>query len=113
MNKKISIILSTYNEKLGIKKTISELKPDIIIVSIAEGHLPLMGSLSPLEDVHRITHTQDGRERANPYRLRLYELEVRENFKTKLIFGPAAQTPFGIISDDQKRECGEIIKELL
>ena len=89
------------------------LKPDIIIVSIAERHLPLMGSLTHLKDIHKITHTRDGRDRANPYTLSLYELKVSENFKTKLIFGPAAQTPFGILSNDQKRECGEIIKELL
>ena len=86
-------------------KLLETLVPDYILISVAQDYLNniRLGN-SRWKEYMRITNDKYGRSR-NPYVV-LTSKYSREGHNGTLVFGRAANTPFGIISNDQKREIG-------
>jgi hypothetical protein len=86
-------------------RLVENLLPDVIIISVAESHLdninfPRAGGW---ETVHTVA-------RANPYRVKLVRLDLGAGKRTALVFGRAANTPFGTVSNADKRKIGETLR---
>jgi hypothetical protein len=87
-------------------RLVKQLSPDLIIASIARRHLDRIAF--PWVGDWRVVHTV---ERANPYHVQVRRLRVIEGKDTHLVFGRAANTPFGTISNMDKQKTGIAIKE--
>jgi len=83
---------------------IVNLKPDLVVISIAKKYLDYL-NLRKICNVYSLTVTKDGILRKKPYELELYELEIQK-FKTKLVYGNAANMPFGTVSNNEKLKMG-------
>ena len=82
------------------------LQPDVILLSVAARHLASIQfppAHPPLE-IFRV-------ERKRPYVVTATTLQLAGGKQTRLIFGRAATTPFGLISNDDKRTLGRIIRD--
>ena len=90
-------------------KLLKALRPHMVALSVARRHLGRIEfePLTEWETIHTITQTGDGRPRSRPYRVRGRLHEVG-GCRSLFIFGPAAQTPFGLLSSAQRREVGAI-----
>jgi hypothetical protein len=82
------------------------LSPDIIVASVARSHLRRINF--PQQDSGRVVYTV---KRTNPYEVEMTKLKMFDGKLTTLIFGKAAQKPFGKVSDVCKREIGRAIKD--
>ena len=81
------------------------LSPDLIVASLARSHL---GRISfPQQNGWRVIYTV---ERPNPYRVELAKLRVWNGSTTTLVFGKAANTPFGTVSNVDKERIGRALK---
>ena len=89
------------------------LKPQAVVLSVAKRYLGRV-EFEPLDNEWNVIHTFDrtgsGSLRSRPYEVlaRWYDVGGEPSL---FVFGPAAQTPFGIISDPQKGEVGAILLE--
>lgn len=100
--------LMNYGKDIWIK-LIAELRPQIVIVSVAQSHIERigLGSIKSWEVIHRFEKKADGSPRKKPY-------EVRANWpklfdqQIMFIFGQAAQYPFGTLAKSFKQELGKI-----
>jgi len=82
------------------------LSPDLIIASVARWHL---GTISfPRLDDWKIVYTVD---RTNPYNVELTRLKISGDKSACLVFGRAANTPFGTVSNPDKLKIGFALKE--
>lgn len=80
------------------------LSPDLIIVSVKRSYL---GKISfPQQHGWKLIYTV---ERANPYNVELTKLKM-DGKTAALVFGKAAQKPFGTVSDVDKKKIGLAIK---
>ena len=85
------------------------LRPQIVALSVAKSHLRRIkfATVTHWKTIHAFSRTSTGVSRSRPYELDARWHEV--GGETSLfIFGPAAQKPFGLLADIQKREAGEI-----
>ena len=84
------------------------LKPQLVFVSVAKGHLGRI-EFEPLDHQWNVLQTFDqtgnGVPRSRPYEAWTRWYDVGGELSL-FVFGPAAQTPFGLIGDQQKREIG-------
>lgn len=81
------------------------LSPDLIIASVAKSHL---GRISfPQLDGGTVVYTV---ARTNPYNVELTRLEIPGGKNAYLVFGQAANTPFGTVSNADKRKIGLALK---
>jgi hypothetical protein len=85
-------------------RLVPALDPHVIIISVARAHLdnirfPMKRGW---QDLYRL-------ERVNPFVVECAELEVRDGRTSTIVFGRAANTPFGTVSDAEKRRIGEAI----
>ena len=80
------------------------LSPDLIIASVARSHLRSISF--PQKDGWKVVHTV---ERTNPYYVELTKLRI-DNKTAGLVFGKAANTPFGTVSNIDKRRIGLALK---
>jgi hypothetical protein len=89
-----------------------ELKPDIMLVSVARDYLKSirLAKKTPWSLLDRIEFNSKG-ERRNPYEFTRCIVDLKGK-EAHLIFGRAAQTPFSLISDQQKRSLGQKILHL-
>jgi hypothetical protein len=87
-------------------RLMESLQPDVIIVSVARQHLRKIRfrGLSPWRTVHTV-------ERSNPFKTEVREIEVCSHKPTLLVFGQAANLPFGTVSGYDKRKIGVAIAE--
>lgn len=85
---------------------IEELQPDIMIVSIPSMLFKrnISNSGVPLIEFHK---KRNGNLRKEKYIVTISSIKLKTGKKVKIIYGPAAQKPFGTITDDQKRQIGE------
>ena len=89
------------------------LRPHLVAVSVAKRHLdriefePASGDW---EAMHTFDRTGSGEPRSRPYEVRARWYEVGSE-PSLFVFGPAAQKPFGLLHDSQKRKLGPIILE--
>ena len=82
------------------------LSPDLIVVSIARHYLNRI-TFPRLID-WRTVYTV---ERTNPYHIELASLSICSGKETALVFGRAANTPFGTVSKADKQRIGIALKE--
>lgn len=92
---------------------LTSLKPHVVVLSVAKRHLERI-VFEPMDKEWRIIHafhrTGTGTPRSRPYEVRARWYNVWSE-PSLFVFGAAAQTPFGLISDSQKREAGSMILE--
>ncbi len=89
------------------------LKPQLVFLSVAKSHLRRI-EFEPLDNQWNVLITYDRTGSGAP-RLRPYQVQGRSydvgGEPSLFIFGTAAQTPFGLVSDLQKRDIGLIALE--
>jgi hypothetical protein len=81
------------------------LSPDLIIASVARSHLKKISF--PQQDGWRFVYTV---ERVNPYIVELAKFGIGNGRSTSLVFGKAANTPFGTVSNVDKQKIGRALK---
>lgn len=86
---------------------VAVLGPDVIVVSVARDNLERVRfpRLGEWRDIHTV-------ERTNPYRVQALSLDVAPGRPTLLVFGRAANTPFGTVSHREKRRIGEAVRTI-
>jgi hypothetical protein len=82
------------------------LSPDLIIASVARSHLRRISFHQ--RDGWRVIYTVD---RTNPYKVELTELNMPDGRISRLVFGKAANTPFGTVSKADKGRIGRALKD--
>lgn len=87
-------------------RLVRHLGPDVVLVSVARQHLASL-DFSPLGQWGTI-HTI---ERANPFRVEAREVEIVPGKRSLIVFGRAAEKPFGTVSTPAKREIGRRVAE--
>ena len=84
------------------------LAPDYILISVARRHLNRIRFKNTAWRELNITQDKNGNLRKNPYKVSISTFSI-EGKKGILVFGKAANTPFGLISNVQKREMGKTL----
>jgi hypothetical protein len=82
------------------------LSPDLIIASVARRHLERISF--PQVDGWRVVYTLG---RANPYKVELKRVSIAAGKNAWLVFGKAAQKPFGTVSNMDKHKIGLALKD--
>ncbi len=85
------------------------LRPQIVALSVAEHHLRRI-NFAPMADweaIHAFERTSSGGPRSQPYEIRARWYEV-DGEPSLFVFGRAAQKPFGLLPNAQKRKTGTI-----
>jgi hypothetical protein len=83
------------------------LSPNLIIASIAKSHLSRI--TFPQQNRWRVVYTV---LRTNPYNVELTKIVIASDRTACLVFGRAANIPFGTVSDVDKRRIGFALKNL-
>lgn len=86
---------------------IRALRPHMMLISVAERYLDRV-AFPAIQSWHVVFRV----ERANPYTLRAATFQIDANHKSICVYGRAAQKPFGLISDAEKRRAGRILAEM-
>lgn len=83
------------------------LRPHVVVLSVAKAHLERIRFRASTDWrlVHAFERTRAGKARARPYEVRARWFDV-DGARSLFAFGRAAQTPFGLLSDRQKRDAG-------
>jgi len=94
-------------------KLVEILTPDVILISVAQRHLEKIRFKRTMwqESIH-FTQDKNGEPRNNPYIVSTSTYTLNGK-KGMLVFGKAANIPFGLISNVQKRELGIKLLDLL
>lgn len=89
------------------------LKPKVVVISVAKDHLEQVQfrALDGWAVVHTFERKKDGSRRKRPFKVKVRWHEVNGE-PSLFVFGEAAQTPLGSITDRQKREAGVIVQEV-
>lgn len=87
---------------------VEEIQPDIILISVAKYLLDNI-RFTPLEEWWNIYTLQ----RKNPYSVLARKVQINADKSAYLVFGRAAQKPFGHISNQDKRLLGMAIRKQL
>ena len=89
------------------KELINELQPDVMLISVP---INLFKKIIPESGDLLISFgfKKDGTKRKKDYEVFVYNHKLPTGKTTKVIFGQAANTPFGTITNEQKNEIGEI-----
>lgn len=85
------------------------LRPQVVLLSVARGHLGRI-RFAPIADwkaIHVFERTESDALRKRPYEVKARWFEVGGE-RSLFVFGQAAQRPFGLLSNDQKRKTGTI-----
>ena len=89
------------------------LAPDYILISVARRHLDkIRFKRTKWRELMRITQDKYGNVRNNPYQVSVSTFSI-DGKKSTLVFGRAANTPFGVISNLQKEEIGKTLLDLV
>ena len=88
------------------------LRPQIVMLSVAKEYLRRI-DFEPISEwgtIRDFEHTRSGAPRRRPYNVLSRWYQVCDD-RCLFVFGRAAQTPFGLLPDSQKRETGAIALE--
>lgn len=87
------------------------LRPHVIVMSVAREHLARIDFpvVRDWEALHSVTDKSNGEPRKSPYAVAAHWHDIEEQ-PALLVFGAAAQTPFGSLSDHDKQQVGETTK---
>jgi len=85
---------------------VKALAPNVVLISVARRYLNYIEfrRLGPSRVIWRL-------ERSRPYEVEATRIEIEPTKSSLLVFGRAAQTPFGTISSADKETTGTTIKE--
>jgi hypothetical protein len=89
-------------------RLVVRLTPDVIIISVARAYLDKIGFLRLNE--WRTIHTVD---RENPFSVEARRVRIGEEKTALLVFGRAANIPFGTVSSHDKQRIGAAIAKVL
>ena len=89
---------------------LEELRPQVVAVSVAKSHLQRIefAGMTNWRTIHVFGLTAGGDPRSRPCEVRSRSYQIR-GMRSLFVFGAAAQKPFGLLSDFQKREAGPVI----
>jgi hypothetical protein len=87
---------------------VKDLAPDIILVSIPQNLFQNNISNVLGQPIYTITHRTNGNIRTKPYLVYQQQLNIN-NKMTKIVFGQAANKPFGTITNADKLIIGGLI----
>jgi hypothetical protein len=88
------------------------LRPDLVVISIAKKYLSYLELKKVEQPIYSLNNKLDGTPRSKPYDLEHYELSIGD-FKTNLVYGDAANMPFGTISNQEKVKMGRAVLKTL
>ncbi|MDX8412835.1 MAG: hypothetical protein R8J85_02000 [Mariprofundales bacterium] len=91
------------------KELIEELQPDIMFVSIPFNLFNTIIAAEKGKLLISFKLKEDGEKRKKPYDVRVYNHQLKNGKNIKIVFGQAANTPFGTISKTQKVNIGELL----
>ena len=94
------------------KELVLELKPDLEEITIDKKYLYYLDLKKVDEPIYSLNNKLDGTPRSKPYDLEHYELSLGD-FKTNLVYGDAANMPFGTISNEEKVKMGKVVLKTL
>ena len=90
------------------------LRPQVVLLSIAQRHLTRI-RFRPRDrewqSIHEFDRTGSGVRRSPPYPVQARWFDIVDE-PALFVFGRAAQKPFGLLADTQKREAGTIAGEV-
>ena len=90
------------------KALIQDLKPHVILISVAENHLTRQSCFTPEDpNYHVYTNKTNGEPFARPYTIKTYRLSF--STETIVYWGPAAVKPFQFLASDLKIDLGKRI----
>jgi hypothetical protein len=89
-------------------RLIVHLQPQVILISVAGRHLSKI-RFAPLSEWHTIHKL----ERDNPYEFRHRLVHLGSGEQSHLVFGRAAQKPFGTVSNVDKCDIGRLLADRL
>ena len=93
-------------------RLLEALRPHVVALSVARSHLQRI-RFAPAGErriIHVFRLTGSGSPRARPYEIRARWYDAGGE-RSLFVFGQAAQTPFGLLSEDQKYESGATLLE--
>lgn len=89
------------------RNLISVLEPNVILISVAQRYIEDLELTEPWKTIYTI-------ERKRPYSIKISWTKLANGKKVLLVFGNAAQKPFGSVSNIDKKKIGQkIMEELL
>jgi hypothetical protein len=88
------------------QQLVDHLAPDLIVASVAAAHLRKIAPYSLLcwDTVYTV-------DRSTPYAVKMLETRTKGGKATRIIFGQAAQTPFGTVSAQDRASIGAAIRQ--
>lgn len=89
-------------------RLVKRLEPDVILISVAREHLSKI-RFDRLRDWYELYVVK----RDNPFKVEVLNLEITAGKRTMLVFGKAANLPFGTVSGPHKRLIGAKVLEAL
>lgn len=89
-------------------RLVEELQPDVVLISVKREHLAKIRF--PVVKPARVVYSV---ERERPYAIELSRRRLASGKEPFVVFGRAAQTPFGLISAEAKRQAGRVIREVV
>ena len=86
------------------------LKPDLLLVSVARRQLRSIefGMIGESREIQRLVA-----RRRRPYVIEAWRIQIDPDNEALVVFGEAAQRPFGKVRDDDKYEIGRRVREVL
>lgn len=93
------------------QELIEDLQPDLMLVSIPKNLFKLVFKTKKVKELISFSKKKDGTPRKYPYLVDLYKYELNSGKKVNVVFGQAANKPFGTINNQQKFKIGELCQK--
>jgi hypothetical protein len=92
-------------------RLVEYLEPDLIVISVARQLLGLLQfeQAEPWRPIYTIDWRKDGSLKRRPYAVEAATIRLGGGKLTRIVFGRAAHTPFGLISNADKLAIGALI----
>lgn len=94
---------------------VEHLAPDIIVISVARHHLQKLRFALLVEEkvIHTLVNQRNGLPRKRPYDVHMRTVKFASGKSSHIVFGQAADTPFGTVSSDDKVVIGQKIRRCI
>lgn len=93
-------------------RLVEYLAPDVILISVAREHVAKLirfELIQPWQPIYTVERRKDGTAKRHPYIVETAMLRLGSGKQTRIVFGQAAHTPFGLISNRDKTALGVAI----
>lgn len=94
---------------------VEHLAPDVILISVARSHVQRIEweQLEMWRTIYTIEQRKDGTSKRAPYFVQTTRVRLQNGRTALLVFGAAAHTPFGLLSNTDKQAIGARIGSLV